>query len=1451
MKKRLLSLVLCLVMVFTLVPFSALAEGETPQATDPNAVAEEKTNLTPGEMTTDSMVTNKWVDEHDGQYDITMTSYATGGTMTQELESDVPLDIVLVIDQSGSMKYDDISAGFTAQNGPWTADQAIGWYHKVGDNYYEVRATRGEVFTPTVRPRLSDNLMGVTGESLHMSWNSWQTPYSVMDQSGNLVPLYVRTIGYPLGYDAQFYYYENGTATLINFTNGSDTASYSRGGIGTGSMDSNSYRLDTTVYKSSTGYKQLYYVDANGNELGTFGNAVTVTSDSAWDGPLYYNSNQTRLQALQQAAQKFLTLVGEKADAGNVDHRVAIAGFASNIFPGASTTKNDIVTGSNQYNYVNTGLFIQQTNGAITFDNFQVIYDSDSNRFSQVTSGPVVDTTPYYYSTNGSRFYPMRKIGNNWYYYRWNSSNELYGTSLNITNAINNGYVYEPRTYGLTQEDYQNALVNVRSGDDNGNHVNDFLDTAINNLNAYGGTYVSYGIAMANNVFANNDNVIHNADGTTTERKRVIVVFTDGEPGANGFDEAVANEALNNAAISKETYGASVYTIGLFVDNPGSETGETAVDPRARTFIHQLSSEYYTSLEKVYKEDLDVNSTYYAHDKNGMVYAASTTAPDNTSLLCGWHLDYDENYQLKYDEIYRYPLINRSDTNSGRAQFYSRSGNSYNEIWVQAQRWTEWFTTYSTPAMSQNTVYYSYRNNQYQPFYYAYRWNNYEGTMYDPIARGAQDPYATKLTQFYSIKSTTPTNKGTYAFEKADAAGLASAFQTISESIQTPYTTVSLTKQNSYFADTITKEFTVPANAQATLSVQRMAYDAVSGKINPVAEDDAARANAIVAGLTQTWTTNTDGSKTLKVEGFDYSENYVAEGHPGYQLIVKINNLTTTALGKLYTNDSNSGVFKEGTLVAPLPMPYVITEADPVSYVVDFNAKMNIADEGRFQLDVTSVDGSKGNGTFFKNAAANAAGTISYQLKAGDMLSDGANLVMSGADTAIIQGKFYEKNEQGQMVASASAASWKTVTVVPASSVYFDDSFRGDASADPAVEETVLTVGTGSGYNAGVPTTTTTSGIGAEGTGGNIEIRFTGSRIDVYCTTTSEGKSVTANVKSVNPDGTVGAIVNDVNNNACNIVMKNQSVDQAPRLNVPTVSFDMGTVGTYVLTLKDYYSGAYKLDGVRVYNPVGDDQTATSQYADDEQNPKFLKLRDMLVNDLEAQVTAYEAAKAAYEENPEGDEPVPPSAVAFFTDKGSGLAIAEYIKAGPKNEIYLDPGEAIGFEIVGYQNYPTGNKVMLGLSVQGDTSGQVTINNAATPETISHTTDMYYRVYPTAVENSANGALLIANPANSGVRIAITNLKVSGVPANTDVSVSYDASALSVDETAEFEPQIVVTQSLMSFAQNPVSAQPAQPDQPEQPSDPEPTPGIADMIRQLISSFVSALFGSIARLFGH
>ena len=1439
MKKRLLSLVLCLVMVFSLVPFSALAEGETPQAADPNAVAEEKNNLSPGEQTTDSMVTNKYLTETGEGYDLTMSAYATGGTMTQELESDVPLDIVLVLDQSGSMLAADMasSSGYvSAGNKAWTVSQAVGYYAEVDGEYYELKAERGNIYTGKVHPYLTDDLLGTSGgEDWHTGWVSRETGYYVIDESSGspqLTKLYSRSYGYVGGYDCQFYYYDaSGNVHYIPFNsaNGSTTASYSRSGwsLGTGTMNSNSNRLWTTAYwlSSAESYNQLYYTKDGGVDV-LFGPEVTYDNQTVYTGDLYYLSSntQTRLEALREAAGNFVDTITERAKTTGADHRVAVVGFAGNKLSSYSSDPAHIIANSNKFNYVNTGFF-----SGGQFYNFRKLDPANMEVYADINQVQSHNLNYYVKAYNScpglyenGDLIPLRYNGSNWtaLYVRANDDNASGWWTLN-TNQSNNGWyyyfgngsahsgvgyangkvhvqslqaddgkVYEEAYTNPSDSAYANALEHVNTGDGNNNGINDNLDFALNTVDAYGGTYTSYGIAMANQIFANNTET---TDANGTERKRVIVVFTDGQPGASGYDDAVAGEALLDAATAKRTYGASIYTIGLYPDGSADKTTQT------ENFMRQLSSMYYSSKQEVYASEMtNRNAKYYFYDSNEHKMFAAQVKSSNNSLR--WYYFTDTGL-LTYHT----------------GTVYNANGQSINK-------------NYAVVGGEY------YRNSaRTQPVDYGYVWYDTDGY---PIApKRSADDARQYHAQFYKLSDTSPEKSGNYYFTASNSMELNNVFQTISESVQTPYTTVQLDGSNSVLRDVITSHFTVNTNTTqnpVTFSLEKgtVASEGAAPVFVPVTNPTSAE-QAIRNGITYSWVTNDDGSKTLDVKGFDYSANYVAYGHPGYKLIATVHSLTTDELGKLYSNESSSGVYKDDSMVAPLPMPYITKEADgSATYVMDFNAKMNIATGGKFQVPVAEMKGN--NGTFFNSDTTGANGTISYQLKSGETLADGANLTMSGADTAIIYGKFYDTSRTEGTKTAADSAAWKNVTVVPASSVYFDDSF------DTA--NTVLTVGDGSGYNANVPATTSTSGIGANGEGGNIEIRFTGSRIDVYCTTTSDGKSVTANVKSVNADGTVGAIVNDVNGKVCNIVMKNQSVDQAARLNVPTVSFDMGTVGTYVLTLKDYYSGAYKLDGVRVYNPVGDDQTATSQYADDEQNPKFLKLRDMVVNNLQALLEQEGHAE---------------DTVAFFTDKsdGTGVKLADYIKDGPKNEIYLDPGEAIGFELVGYQNYGENAKVMLGLSVQGTAEGSVSVNGTALPEQISHTTDMYYRVYPTVDKtvnpDNVNGMLVIRNNSTNKARIAITNLKVSGVPANTDVSVSYGASALSVDETAEFEPQIVVTQSLMSFAQNPVSAQPAQPDQPEQPSDPEPTPGIADMIRQLISSFVSALFGSIARLFGH
>lgn len=70
-------------------------------------------------------------------------------------------------------------------------------------------------------------------------------------------------------------------------------------------------------------------------------------------------------------------------------------------------------------------------------------------------------------------------------------------------------------------------------------------------------------------------------------------MFTDGEPNhVNGFDSEVANDAIENAqTLKSKSYGASVYTIGIF---SGADVGTTLPEGNkdANRYMHLVSSNY-------------------------------------------------------------------------------------------------------------------------------------------------------------------------------------------------------------------------------------------------------------------------------------------------------------------------------------------------------------------------------------------------------------------------------------------------------------------------------------------------------------------------------------------------------------------------------------------------------------------------------------------------------------------------------------------------------------------------------------------------------------------------------------------------------------------------------------------------------------------------------------------
>ena len=142
------------------------------------------------------------------------------------------------------------------------------------------------------------------------------------------------------------------------------------------------------------------------------------------------------------------------------------------------------------------------------------------------------------------------------------------------------------------------------------------LKAAVNALTASGATAADYGLEKAIDVFGA-------AGQVPKDRNRVVIMFTDGEPNHdNSFDGRVAKAAIDKAkTLKNESYGASVYTIGIF---DGASVGESlpANNDNGRTnrYMHLVSSNYPEASSMKDTGTGDVTKGFYkvASDANSL-----------------------------------------------------------------------------------------------------------------------------------------------------------------------------------------------------------------------------------------------------------------------------------------------------------------------------------------------------------------------------------------------------------------------------------------------------------------------------------------------------------------------------------------------------------------------------------------------------------------------------------------------------------------------------------------------------------------------------------------------------------------------------------------------------------------------------------------------------------------
>lgn len=269
-------------------------------------------------------------------------------------------------------------------------------------------------------------------------------------------------------------------------------------------------------------------------------------------------AENSKLSSLKKAVSDFVAAINADAAAHDVEHRIAIVGFASN---GDDSWDSD-------GKWENTGLFVGgELKKYITYTSsgYYEVYGPDQNNTYYIMQSGLFGNHAVKVSYNSQKA-SWGYWEDHFFYEEW-----VAVTPRENEHDADNSHTqfYEWRkggSQGLTGQDYKDAL--VLSTDNS-------IDTAISNLSASGATRASYGMEMANNVFENND--------LRKGSSRVVVFFTDGEPGQYGYETSEAGRAIAQAHTTKNTHDANVFSVGMFDKKPSTNIGN---------FMNYVSSNY-------------------------------------------------------------------------------------------------------------------------------------------------------------------------------------------------------------------------------------------------------------------------------------------------------------------------------------------------------------------------------------------------------------------------------------------------------------------------------------------------------------------------------------------------------------------------------------------------------------------------------------------------------------------------------------------------------------------------------------------------------------------------------------------------------------------------------------------------------------------------------------------
>ena len=547
-----------------------------------------------------------------------------------------------------------------------------------------------------------------------------------------------------------------------------------------------------------------------------------------------------------------------------------------------------------------------------------------------------------------------------------------------------------------------------------------------------------------------------------------------------------------------------------------------------------------------------------------------------------------------------------------------------------------------------------------------------------------------------------------------------------------------------------------------------------------------------------------------------YDVNYEGTTTDKGNFAGKITVLTYEATNKVYvfdyglesniakTNDNNDGLFQDGTFYNDIAEKngYATTaKLNKITHEEDDNQQTTITADQNVIIDKNGS--ATGAVTFKPIAFMDKVENYNYTA---DITKNGATLDSKDPET-------------GTTVHG-------TIKTMPANVVYYEDNFNKDGKNNSAVK-IIYSEGTSKdgtdvkleqsndqkeqyGHdNAYAKSDTYEGDTYSSGSSTKMEknatatFTFKGTGFDIISRTNT--KTGTIGVKVYEGTDTRGTPIR-------NIPLITY-YDDGDLYQVPVIhetDFDYGTY-TVVVEVKSYNPEGivFYLDGVRIYGPLEDKENADGTYDSDnylesEVDAHIYEIRPMIIGNTVDGKTANHAMLMKYKAGGEVDLSAGGSTVVetlhgAVPDDATRTTddFEKYWKWGPNNELYLEPGNAVGFLIPAdsydltddpYATFQIGAKTTSEKAVTLKTILPDGTEAKDSPITVNSATDMYYKINVTedmkitVDDGTEYYQVIIAN--TDGGMVSLTNIKSTcnpidfGVPAADTTAMRMMAASM-------------------------------------------------------------------------